>query len=223
MKRNNMMPVVTTAICLLPIILSVAVYPKLPDEVAVHFDSSGNADGYLPKALAAFGLPVLIALINLYSSFMRRKDPKTERSSVALRTFVTWLIPLISVVLVPVTLFMSMGADIPLHIIVPAIVGVIITVCGNYLPKSKHNYTVGIKLPWTLHSETNWNKTHRFAGYLWVAGGIAIVIISCLNINLVILDIAIIVLLVAAPVIYSYLTYKRETAGSGDNSHPIKL
>lgn len=210
MKKNSMTLLTTTVICLLPMILSLVVYPQLPEQVAVHFDNSGNADGFLPKALAAFGLPVVLALINLYSNFMRNKDPKTANASAALKTLLTWLLPLMSVVLVPVTLFMALGADIPLGIVIPAAVGVIVIVCGNYLPKSKQNYTVGIKLPWTLGSETNWNKTHRFAGYLWVAGGIAMVAVSFFKIGLVI-DIAIVAVLVAAPVFYSYFAYKKET------------
>lgn len=133
--------------------------------------------------------------------------------SAAIKTFLNWLLPLLSVVIIPVTLFMAMGADIPLHIIIPAAVGVIIIVCGNYLPKSKQNYTVGIKLPWTLQSETNWNRTHRFAGYLWVAGGIAIVAASFFEIG-VIIDIAVFAVLIALPIIYSYFAYRHETGAS---------
>ena len=29
-------------------------------------------------------------------------------------------------------------------------------VVGNYLPKCKQTYTVGIRLPWTLADEDNW-------------------------------------------------------------------
>ena len=55
-------------------------------------------------------------------------------------------------------------------------IGVLFMIIGNYLPKCKQNYTMGIKLPWTLDDEENWNRTHRFAGFLWVAGGVVIAI-----------------------------------------------
>lgn len=45
-------------------------------------------------------------------------------------------------------------------------------VVGNYLPKTRQNYTIGIMIPWTPANEENWNRTHRFAGYLWMSGGI---------------------------------------------------
>ena len=50
--------------------------------------------------------------------------------------------------------------------------GLVFIIIGNYLPKCKQNYTVGIKLPWTLNSEENWNKTHRLAGYVFMLCGI---------------------------------------------------
>lgn len=211
MKKNNIILAITTVLCLLPLILSAAVYVELPDQVAIHFDVSGTPDNYVPKALAAFGLPVLMAVVNLFSCFMRKNDPKSANQSNKLNSLITWIIPLVSVVLVPITLFMAMGVDFPIQIVIPAIVGVIIVVCGNYLPKSKQNYTIGIKLPWTLSSEQNWNKTHRFAGYLWVIGGIALVIISFLKSNLIPMSIAIIVVIVVAPMIYSYVIYKKDT------------
>lgn len=209
MKNKNTL-IITTVICLLPIILAIAIYSQLPEQVAIHFDNNGNPDNYLPKALAAFGLPVFIALINIYGNFFRNKDPKTANVPTAMKSLATWLIPLLSVVLVPFTLFMAMGVKLPFHIPIQSVIGLIIIACGNYMPKTKHNYTVGIKLPWTLDSETNWNKTHHFSGYLWIIGGIIIIITSFINLNLLPLNIIVIIILVAAPIIYSYLMYKKE-------------
>lgn len=31
---------------------------------------------------------------------------------------------------------------------------------------------MGIRLPWTLDNEDNWNHTHRFAGYAWIIAGV---------------------------------------------------
>lgn len=42
------------------------------------------------------------------------------------------------------------------------------------MSKIRQNYTVGIRLPWTLSSEDNWDKTHRLAGKLWIVGGVLV-------------------------------------------------
>lgn len=206
---KNKTTVISTVLCLLPIVLSVTLYQKLPDQIAVHFNSAGQPDNYLPKAVAAFGLPVLMAIINLYSQFRITQDPKVDHASISLRNFSRWLIPIISLVIIPVTLFMALGKAIPVVMLSNAIVGLVIVVSGNYLPKCKRNYTIGIKLPWTLDSEDNWNQTHRFAGFVWVVGGIIILLNAFLNLLGYVTPV-IIALLVILPFIYSYLFYKKQ-------------
>ena len=56
--------------------------------------------------------------------------------------------------------------------------GLLFVVIGNYLPKARRNYTIGIRLPWTLANEENWNRTHRIGGFLWVIGGILMIIMA---------------------------------------------
>jgi uncharacterized membrane protein len=189
-------------------VLSAVLYSKLPEQIAVHFNNSGVADNYLPKAIAAFGLPLLFAAINLYSHFRINKDPKSENASASLKSLTQWIVPVISVVLVPITLFMALDVNVPILLIVQALAGVVVVICGNYLPKCKRNYTIGIKLPWTLDSEDNWNKTHRFAGFIWVIGGIGILLNAFLNISWIIM-VGIIIMLVVVPFCYSYLLYKK--------------
>ena len=167
--KNNNTPVVviTSIICILPIILSLVVFNDLPEQIAVHWNNAGEPDVHFPKAIAAFGLPLIFFVINLYSKIRLLNDPKRTDTTNVLQFLSVWAIPFLSTVLVPVTLFISMGTNIPLTLITPVLVGVVLIVYGNYLPKSKQNYTIGIKLPWTLHNADNWNKTHRMAGYLY--------------------------------------------------------
>ncbi|MEA4987285.1 MAG: SdpI family protein [Anaerovorax sp.] len=208
-KKIDFLVWITTVVCLLPIILSVIVYDKLPMEVAIHFDSSGNPNGYAPRFVAAFGIPFLMAAINWFTHFSLNQDPKKENASVTMQRITKWIIPILSVILVPATLFMAMGMEIPIQMIVPCIVGVVIIACGNYLPKSKQNYTIGIKLPWTLNSEENWNKTHRFAGYVWIVGGVLLVLTSFFETYALPMTLIIITFLVVIPFVYSYLLFKK--------------
>ena len=45
---------ISSAVCLLPILLSAICYNSLPDQVATHFDFNFSPDGYSPKWQAAF-------------------------------------------------------------------------------------------------------------------------------------------------------------------------
>lgn len=207
-KKDHKNIIITSIICLLPMILSLILYNRLPDEVAVHWNSEGIADGYMHKALAAFGLPVLFFIINLISKTFLLNDPKKERQSQVIKTISMWIAPVLSVVLVPVTLYIALGVNIPIVMISSLVAGVLLIILGNYLPKSRQNYTIGIKLPWTLNDEDNWNKTHRMAGFLWVCGGIILIVSNFFLSETYLYIPVIIVILVLVPVVYSYLLYK---------------
>ena len=67
---------------------------------------------------------------------------------------------------------------------------------------------MGIKLPWTLEDEENWNKTHRMAGFLWVIGGVVIMATAFLGAFW--LFFVVLIPMVFVPTVYSYLLYKKK-------------
>lgn len=203
--------VVTTLLCLLPIVLGLVLYEQLPEQIAVHFNSAGTPDNYMPKAAAIFGLPLVFALINAYTHFRLNKDPRNENASARLKQLSKWAVPLISLIAMPVTMFLSMGVAIPLGIIIQALAGLVVVICGNYLPKCRQNYTVGIKLPWTLNDEVNWNKTHRLAGMIWVICGLLLTVNSFIQLEHV--SVALLAVMVVVPPVYSFMIYTKQPTG----------
>jgi len=208
----------SSIVCLLPIILSLTVYDNLPEKVVIHWDIAGNPDNSAPKAVAAFGLPFFFLAVNLITKVILYSDPRKENTSKPIRAILEWLIPFLSITHVPIMLFIAMGAKIPVVIVSMVFTGILLIVSGNFLPKSRQGYVVGIRVPWTLSDTDNWNKTHRMAGYLWIIGGMALIILSFLSFessSWVALILLILGLLVAAPVLYSYSLY-RNAAGKTD-------
>jgi len=91
----------------------------------------------------------------------------------------------------------------------PALFGTMFLVMGNLLPKIRQNRTLGIKISWTLNNEENWNKTHRFAGKVWVLGGALALVCIFLPGKIMIWVTMILTLLnILLPVAYSYRIYK---------------
>ena len=103
----------------------------------------------------------------------------------------------------------SFGFDVRVEFIIPLFMGVLFLIIGNYLPKCKQNYTIGIKVPWTLNSEDNWNKTHRLAGIIWTAGSAIIIVGSFFKKAVIFTTFVPIVIMVFVPIIYSYLYYRK--------------
>ena len=120
---------------------------------------------------------------------------------------VLWIIPVLSVVLHAMTYAIALGKNVRMEVVMPVFMGIIFAFIGNYLPKCKQNYTIGIKIPWTLDSEENWNKTHRFAGILWVIGGLTVLVLGFFGAVWVYIPIMIAMTIV--PVVYSFLLYRK--------------
>ena len=200
--------IITSLICLLPMLVGALVYSRLPEQVATHFDLQGNPDGWSSRAFAVFGLPGILLAVNLLIPFALQADPKHKNMSGALVNIVIWTVPVVSLLCSGLTLGRALGYDLRIEMVLPVFMGVLFILIGNYLPKTKQSYTMGIKLPWTLASEENWNRTHRLAGFLWVLGGAYFIVMSFIGWNLIAFLIPI-VLMVLAPTVYSYLLYRK--------------
>ena len=206
--KNKKTLVITSLICLLPIIVGALVYKRLPEMIATHFDLNGNPDGWSSRAFAVFGLPAILLAVNLLLPFMLRADPKHENMSGALVNITIWTIPVLSLVCSGLTLGRALGYDVRIERVLPVFMGVLFILIGNYLPKTKQSYTMGIKLPWTLASEENWNRTHRLAGFLWVLGGVFFIVMSFIGWSVPAFVIPLVVM-VLVPMVYSYLLYRK--------------
>jgi len=222
-KSNLAVMALSSVVCLLPLILALAVYDDLPAQMAIHWDTAGNQDNFASKAAAAFGVPLLFMAINIVSKLFLYNDPKSENTAKPMRTIVEWIIPFLSLVIVPIMLFIAMGVKLPIVIIVMVFTGIIIILFGNYLPKNRQNYVIGIRLPWTLNDADNWNMTHRMAGPLFIFSGMALIIVSFLPLKTslqFILIMLILTLIAAVPILYSYSLYRRN-AKKTENTRPI--
>ena len=134
-------------------------------------------------------------------------DPKKENHSAKILHLVLWVIPVLSALLHVLVYCAALGKAVRMEVVMPVFIGLLLTVVGNYLPKCKQNYTIGIKIPWTLNSEENWNRTHRFAGRLWTVCGLAIMLTGFFGGFWVFLPI--VLLMVLVPIFYSYSLHRK--------------
>ena len=118
-----------------------------------------------------------------------------------------WLTPVLSIIVNGAMYAYALGSAIDITMLVMLFTAVLFIVIGNYLPKCKHNYTLGVKLPWTLADENNWNATHRLAGYVWMLGGM-VLLINAFFFNMYVFLIVMLVM-VLVPSVYSYLYYRK--------------
>ena len=209
MKRNKKLLILTTLVCLLPILAGLAVYSRLPAELPTHFGMDGTPDGWSSRPMAVFGLPCFLAAGNLLLYFSLRSDPKRANMNKTLATLCLWIFPVMSLLTSGITLGEGLGCRMHVEVLVPVLVGVIFLLLGNYLPKTKQSDTLGIRLPWTLSSEENWDRTHRLTGFLWVAAGLLFLVLTLLHLWNAWLLSGLLVLATLLPLFYSYYLHRK--------------
>lgn len=205
LKKGNL---ILLFFAVLPFVVSAVAYPYLPDQIADHWNSAGVADGYSSKAFALFFMPVFLLAITLFVMLMFRLDPQKDNidRSAKFKAAILWFMVLLTNAVNTLTIAYAFHKQLNTTAIISSLLGVGIVAIGNYLPKCKYNYTLGIRFPWTLASEDNWNKTHRIAGPVWVIGGILIMVSGIFN--WVVLLYAALVLMIVVPALYSYLAFR---------------
>ena len=206
-KKHLKTLIITSILTLLPILAGLYLWNTLPEQVPSHWDVNGEIDGWSSKPFFVFGLPSIMLAAQWLCVLGTAADPKKANHSDKVLHLVLWIIPVLSIVLSAMTYMITLGHSVRVEVIMPLIIGLVFTIIGNYLPKCKQSYTVGIKIPWTLNSEENWNRTHRFAGRLWLVCGLGIMLTSFIGGFWVFLPIVLVMVL--APCIYSYLLHRK--------------
>lgn len=207
LKNQKSKLVITSAFILFPILVGLLLWNQLPDQIVTHWDAHGVPNGWSSKLFAVVGLPVFLLFVHWICIIATKADPKALNHPEKIMSLVYWICPAVSLFCMVSIYTEALGFHLPIEHTAGIFVGIVFIVIGNYLPKCKHNYTVGIKVPWTLNSEENWNRTHRFAGPLWVIAGIVFIALSFLN--LMMFGLAVILAAAFIPMIYSYWYFKK--------------
>ena len=207
-KQNKYKIIISSIITLLPMIFGFVVWNRLPENIATSFGWNGEITGYSSKMFAVVGLPAILTFVNLICIIATSADPRRKNINNKVFSIVLSIVPVCSLLCGICIYANALGYKISVESIMPVFMGVLFLVLGFILPKCKQNYTIGIKLPWTLHDEKNWDKTHKLAGKLWIYGGIIMVVSGLFNLTF--LFMAIIFALVIIPTVYSYLLYRKQ-------------
>ena len=210
-RKNKGKLILTSIIILIPIVIGLILWNKLPDKLPTHWNAEGVVDGWSSKGFTVFGLPAILFGFHWLCLLGSNADPKNKNYSEKLLQLVFWICPIISVLFGVISYGTALGMEFQVDKITLILAGVVFIVVGNYMPKCKQNYTMGIKLPWTLNDEENWNRTHRLGGKLWVACGVVVILSMFLpNKFMVAIFLSVVAVAVFVPSVYSYLLFREK-------------
>ena len=210
MKHEKKSIILTTLITFLPALIGLILWSRLPDQMPIHFNFEGQVDNYSSKLFAVLGLPCIIAFFHLIVAFAVMADPHNKQVSSKLNRLVLWICPLVSLFTACLIYSAALGHGLDVNMITGILMGLLFIIIGNYLPKTQHNYTIGIRIPTTLNNEENWEKTHRMAGPVWVAGGLIVLISAFLGSAGTIIMLITLAAISIIPIVYSIRLAKKQ-------------
>ena len=211
LKKNKGKLILSSVIILLPILFGVLFWNDLPQAMTTHWGPDGTADGWSGRPFAVFGSPLILLAAHWICIWITPRDNRNKNQSNKVFGMVLWIIPLTSLFTNGIMYMAAFGRALHAETVMFLFIGLLFIVIGNYLPKTRQNRTIGIKIKWTLENEENWNATHRVGGRLWVIGGL--LFMCCVFLPgravpwVLIIGLAI---LAVIPVLYSYLYHRKQ-------------
>ena len=210
--KNYIKEVLLLIITLIPVIVMLKFWSIIPEQMPVHWNSNFEIDGYSSKLKTFYmilGLNLGLYITLLVAPLIDPKKQNIELSKKAyfyIRLATTILISIISLSIVLFSTEFSFEVSSILSIGIPLLFMII----GNFLPKMRKNYFIGIRTPWTLANEEVWKKTHLLGGKIWFFVGLFGVIWGILApIDYLNVFIGLVLISTIYIVIYSYLEFKK--------------
>jgi uncharacterized membrane protein len=218
LKKHKWKLLISSLLILSPMAAGLALWNRLPGQIAIHWGLDGKADGFASPAVAVFLLPLILLVLHFVLLWFTARDNKKNDQSPKVLGMIFWILPVLSVYVNSLVYATIFGLSLNPDMLTGPLLGLFFVVIGNYLPKCRRNRTVGIKIKWALESDENWNATHRFAGKVWVLCGIialfSIFLPSRASMMLLIPNFSVAALL---PVAYSYAFHKKQLKSGTDS------
>lgn len=207
MKKNKLL----LSLIFISIVSTFFIYNQLPENIPRHWSFTGEIDAYWGKEGAIF-TALLPLVLYLLMKFIPKIDPKKESYKKHKKAYniTIYTITIFMILLHWVVIYVALGNNINVGLVVNLGVGGLFIIIGNYMGQIRHNYFFGIRNPWTLANKKVWKKTHQVGRYGFVILGFVFIIAGLLqgiiSIILIIVSIIAFALLVT---IYPYLLYKK--------------
>ncbi|HOM96491.1 MAG: SdpI family protein [Candidatus Methanofastidiosa archaeon] len=202
---------ISAGIILLSFFIGIVSYSYMPDMMPMHWNAQGEIDGYMGKLWGLFMSPMIS--LGLFALFL--VIPKLDPRRSNLESFKEYYQGIILVIVgflfyvYILTILSAIGYKFNMVQAMSISFAVLFYYIGIVLKKTKSNFFVGIKTPWTLSDEKVWEKTHDLGGKLFKISGIIAFFGALFKEVAIFLMIIPIIVASIFIYIYSYLEYAK--------------
>jgi len=169
----------------------------MPDRVPMHYNMAGEIDRWGSK-YESFVFPALILAFCLFWHLMIRWFEKKAEKAVldreraeaesnarvmtiaGLSVTAVFGVLQLAVLYISHTLANGNGSVSGLDVgrVSCLLLGVLFIVLGNFLPKTRKNRAMGVRVKWSLYNDITWRKSNRFGAFALSAAGILTIVTS---------------------------------------------
>lgn len=165
----------------LPLLITAVAVGFLPDRIPAHYGFGGQADRWGSK-YESFLFPAVTIGMGLFMLAMARIASRQELGGrnnekvcmTAGIVLLTWFN-----VMNCCTLYTSFtqaedlnALSLDISQIECILLGILMIVLGNVMPKLKRNSVIGLRTPWSMENDDVWRKCQRFGGISFIVAGI---------------------------------------------------
>ncbi|MCX7756024.1 MAG: SdpI family protein [Anaerolineales bacterium] len=199
------------------IIVGVLLSAQLPDPMPSHWNAAGEVDGYTSKFLGIWLLPLMTAGILLLLAFLPMLDPLRANIEKFRGLYNAFLLGFTVYMLYVygLTLAAALGWQFNMTYMLVPVVGLLFVGISFLLQNAKRNFFIGIRTPWTLVSDSVWDKTHQLGAQTFRIAGVLVIISAFFGENGLWLLMVSLLFAALLPVVYSYFAWRQEQSETG--------
>jgi uncharacterized membrane protein len=175
-KTTTIISIVLIAIA---IIAGAVLWNQLPDQMASHWDVNDQVNGTMPKFWGVFMMPLITLGMMALFLVIPNIDPLKANIAQFRESFNLFIVLIVAFMLYVhgLTLVWSLGfTNFKMSTAMLPFMGVLFIAIGFMLQKAKRNFFIGIRTPWTLSSDSVWDKTHQLGSILFMLSGVFAII-----------------------------------------------
>jgi len=212
MKRNTA-EIIIVLVVAIPFIAAALCWKQLPNQMAVHFNLKGQADGYGGKPIGLLLLPAVNVAIYLLLKFLPKIIPAGDQFALLEKRFTIIRLTVHGFVTLLYLAILLHTLHYAVNLLLLIMYGVLLVslVTGNYLNNIRPNHFIGVRTPWTMKNPEVWRRTHHLASRMMVVGSLAVMCIIPFLSELVMISFTLGYMLVVSfvPVVYSWMIYSK--------------
>jgi uncharacterized membrane protein len=207
--------IITLVLIGLALLAGVILWNQLPEQMASHWDANDQVNGYISKFWGVFLIPLITLGMLVLFLVLPNIDPLKANIAQFRESFNLFIVLIVAFMLYThgLTLAWSLGnQDFRMSAAMLPFLGVLFIAVGWMLRKAKRNFFIGIRTPWTISSDTVWDKTHQLGSVLFMASGVLSIVGGFFG-GMIAFWLMFIPLIGSSLflVVYSYVLYRGET------------